>query len=361
MVVPPTRLPKRPDLVAQLSEACERLVVRFSALDLEALEISDYSRRYLGQKLAGLSGNLTTLSWILAWALSPFEGSLQEVGLIDYGAGTGVLAMLAKEAGVGTVVYNDIYDLSARDAARIADALGLRLDGYVVGEVSEIADWLSTNGKSCQVMVSSDVIEHIYDIDQHWRELDQRLQLESLCLATDANPRNPLRRRAIAALQIEAEHHDRVAEYGHKERDALRSFQEMRREMIGQADPSLPPDIVDDLVARTRGMARWDIAQAIDQYRRTGNLPPLPHHPTNTCDPNTGNWMERLTDPAELARGLARVGFTVNILPGFYGRPQSRLKRLVANGLNTGLRVLGRRGLWFSPQFALWAWRRPRI
>lgn len=39
---------------------------------------------------------------------------------VDYGAGTGIMSLLAREMGFGAVLYVDIYDVSCRDAELIA-------------------------------------------------------------------------------------------------------------------------------------------------------------------------------------------------------------------------------------------------
>ena len=48
-------------------------------------------------------------------------------------------------------------------------------------------------------------------------------------------------------------------------------------------------------------------------------LPAAPVHPTNTCDPRTGNWAEHLMDLGTLRKKLAARGFESRILTGYYG------------------------------------------
>ena len=63
------------------------------------------------RKLANLTSNLQLYSYILELALNQPDVSINEFTFLDYGSGSGILCLLAKELGIGTVVYNDIYDV----------------------------------------------------------------------------------------------------------------------------------------------------------------------------------------------------------------------------------------------------------
>src|SRR5207302_7833311 len=89
---------------------------------------------------------------------------LAELTLLDHGGGSGVMSLFALELGVGTVVYNDIYDVSCADATRLAQAVDLRLEHSVCGDVDAIVSYLEENGIELNAAVSYDVLEHIYDI-----------------------------------------------------------------------------------------------------------------------------------------------------------------------------------------------------
>ena len=49
-------------------------------------------------------------------------------GLGFYGGGHGMLALLAKASGIGTVIHNDIYKISCKDAQCIGNDLDLAAD-----------------------------------------------------------------------------------------------------------------------------------------------------------------------------------------------------------------------------------------
>ena len=64
-----------------------------------------------------------------------------------------------------------------------------------------------------------------------------------------------------------------------------------------QACPvDLPSRDLECLARQTRGLNRTDIERAVQSFLETCRMP-MPRHPTNTCDPYTGNWQEQLIDP----------------------------------------------------------------
>jgi len=50
-------------------------------------------------------------------------------------------------------------------------------------------------------------------------------------------------------------------------------------------------------------------------------------HPTNTCDPYTGNWIEHLMNPYHLQETLIFNGFNAEVLPIYWGRGNNFSKK----------------------------------
>ena len=139
--------------------------------------------------------------------------------------------------------------------------------------------------------------------------------------------------------QLEVEYHDREKKWGHKERDCLMSYLKIRKTIISDyierfSDNSEDNDIA-QLARNTRGMDKADIEKATIEYLETGSFPPPPTHPTNTCDPYTGNWMEHLFDPYQVADTLSQTGFKMQVLSGYYGCSNSHIKRFLGTVLNS--------------------------
>jgi hypothetical protein len=320
------------------------------------LGLSAYVQRYLTEKITHRRSVLQHSGYLLAWALSGHGTRVEDAVLADYGGGTGILSFLARESGVGTLVYNDIYDLTCRDVRLVAQALELPLQHVVCGDIDALVTYLGDHALSLDAIVSAEVIEHVYDIEaflaKHARLGGRALRVVH---ATGANAANPLIHRRIRRIHRQAEFTGRSKEWGWKERDANESFLACRRRIVAEHAGALRPEDVDQLAAATRGLRQDDILRVVEQFRRDGRISYRPAHPTNTCDPYTGNWAERLMDPAELVQILRRAGFRAEMRIGYWGCSGPAYRRLAAYVLNAFLRLTGRRALWAAPYYVLLA------
>ena len=157
-------------LVGPLAAASDRLRTKLLDLDSAALGLSDYSRRYLEGTLVNGVSKLNMYAYLLLLAFDGTEEpGLPALGVVDHGGGNGLLSLLAREAGIGTVVYTDIIEESSQDARRLGAALGLEADAYVVGELDDLKEHLGASDVRIDAICSYDVIEHIYDIDAFLR------------------------------------------------------------------------------------------------------------------------------------------------------------------------------------------------
>jgi 2-polyprenyl-3-methyl-5-hydroxy-6-metoxy-1,4-benzoquinol methylase len=180
------------------------------------LEISDYNKRYFGEyTINHLRSALQHCSYLLAWSVGYSNVPLDRFEFIDYGGGPGTLSLLAKELGIGTVVYNDIYDISCQDASRIAHAIKDDADHYFHGDIDELIDFLKQNNISCNAIASSEVIEHIYDIESYLRKLSALSESSlSIVMATSANSLNPIIKRQRKRMHLDVEYKDSVEVWG---------------------------------------------------------------------------------------------------------------------------------------------------
>jgi hypothetical protein len=354
------RLPADRRLLAQTDAACVSLQEKLLRLDLRSLDISEYNKRNLGYKIRHIRRTLQACGHLLALSLSNATVPLGQFVLVDYGGGCGLFSLLAKQMGVGRVIYSDIYSVSCDDVRRLSDAMGLPLDGIVCGDVDSLASYLTDNSIAISALASYDVIEHVYDIDEFLRRM-ARLPGDHFRVvhASTANAKNPLYVYWAKRTQREFEYRDRRKKWGTKERDSLESYLGMRREIVVNYAPSLKPEQAERLALSTRGLRQKDIQNCVDEFLRDGRVTFTPDHPTNTCDPYTGNWCERLMRPEWLQGILEDAGLSVQLLSGYWvdlGRAHLRVHlRFAERILNMTISHFGRRAMLVWPYFILCA------
>lgn len=349
-------LPTDLELLYRIEAAARRLEAKLVDVNLGELRISEYNRRYLGSKKANARASLKLYGDLLSLCLAGAGVPLEELVVVDYGGGSGVLSLLARETGIGRVVYNDIYEVSCEDVKYISKAIDTDIQDYVCGDIDDLITYLSTRSIKIHAITSYDVIEHIYDVERYLRKLRSLSDGPfRVVIATGANIRNPLCKWRVRKFHLQCEYQDREREWGHKERDTLRSYLDIRREIIGSYDPSLSRSEVEDLARWTRGLMKQDIERSVDEYRENGDISYRPKHPTNTCDPYTGNWAEQLLKVEWLESILRDEGFELDVLCGYWPHSGSIHKKWVKKSLNAAIRYFGRKALALAPYYVLYA------
>ena len=351
------KLPKDHRLLRDVNSAAERLAQKLEALHIEKSGLSEYCARVLRDKREVLTAYLQIYTYVLSWGISSSKTPYSKLTVLEYGGGIGLISMLAKELGVGTVIYNDIYDVSHVGAQHLAGLLGLRAEHYVLGDVDDVIGYSESRKLHLDAVVSFDVIEHIYDIDAFLTRLASfpgpRLKI---VMASGANMYSPPCAKKIMAFQRQCELQGREATFGFYDRDALRPYVEIRREIIRRACSTLTPQEVETLATRTRGMREDDIVRAVTKYREQRVLPKELPHPTNTCDPYTGNWQEHLMEPSELVGVLSRAGFHADWFSGYFsGRHGSIVRRAFAKVGNAVIGLLDKRAIRLGKFYTLYA------
>ena len=352
-------LPDDNKVLEDINEASSRLLCKLNHIDVNLPDVSDAGRKYFSDQVRNIRSTLRNFSYILSWSIAYSEVPYDEFVFIDHGGGVGVLSLLAKELGLGTVIYNDLWAPYCKDAQIIAEAVKAdQADHYVLGDIDELVDFLKTNSISCNALASYDVIEHIYDIETFLVRLsDLSTGPLTVVMASSANPFNPLIRRHHMEFQRKAEYGGREKEEGCREDYLTKAYIIVRQEIISKHAPSLSDVQVRRLAKATRGLIELDIKEAVDEYLRTTNTPQEPTHLTNTVNPYTGNWAERLHDIEHLKEILSNEGFKVDILAGYYANSKTNhpLKRFMGIVLNPLIRILKNKGLYFAPFYTIYA------
>lgn len=307
-----------PQLISIIDDAVNRLHTKLSKLPVESLPISEYNRRYLSNIVVNLYAELDKYAGILKYMLLVAPPSAQDnCRILDYGGGTGILSLIACESGFRQVWYNDIYDVSCRDAKAIADALNLCRTDYILGDLPDVIDYCRGKGEKFHAVGSYDVIEHVYDIEAFLTKLHLILDEHAVVfMCSGANPYNEDIYRQLVETHTRCEYFDRQETYGWKKRDSLAAYAKIRKSIISDYLKShgctLPDEKIADLVFYTRGLIKHDIENAVSNFITNTVYPKLDtKFPTNTCDPMTGNWAEHLMDFERLIPLLQESGFNM--------------------------------------------------
>lgn len=341
-----------PELIELSERKFDELHTKLQSLKLSDLPISDYNKRYLGEHIDDYKKASWFLSHIFMLVMEK-NVELAKLTIIDYGGGSGLLSYYAKLLGVGTVIYNDIYGVSCTDVAIISEKLGIKIDYIVEGDIEHVIEFTQEKKINIDFVIANDVIEHIYDVNKWFSRVKNLPSNELRLICTShANPYNPLINRKLSKLQQNAEFKARNKQWGHKDRDSLNSFYEIRKQIIKKQLPDVDRKTLDELSLVTRGLMENDIQQEVLVFKQNGQTNYKPNHKTNTCDPYTGNWIEQLIDLKQLNKDTDEMGYKSQISKGFYintkgGFIVSRTK-IIVNYLTN---LLGFGGFYLAPYY----------
>lgn len=308
------------NLCRKIDLATYKLFSKLKKIEISKLDISEYNICYLNKK------NLNQIfiySQILYHILSE---NININNFLDYGGGTGLLSLLAIECGVPNVFYNDIYNISCRDAETIAKELEYQRQGYIEGDIKQVIEYSQSKNVLFDAVVSYDVIEHIFDLNSFYMNLKNILNTTNvICMASGANSfnHNFLENAYLGHLKVEFLNRKKV--FGHKERDNLQAYFNIRIDTIKKYLKSVNYSIsyveIIGLSFLTRGLMINDVKEAVDNYINRGEIPRLDtFFEYNTCDPYTGNWAEHIIDFRKLKEFLETTGFETSLL--FVGNPE---------------------------------------
>lgn len=348
------------EIVLRFVEASKIVHNKLLTINLFNLGLSEYTIRYLKEKIFGESAanSFQCYNYLLSLLLHEREALFNEYAIVDYGGGSGLISFIAKAAGIKKVIYCDIYDISAQDTRKLSDALGFGPDEYVVGDIDDLSSFIEEKEITVNGICSYDTIEHIYNINAFFDTLSRiKSKQLKIVLASAANTENYLVNRRLRNIQKSFENVKRQPEPGHKKRDTLEDYFSARKDIILAYKPAITENIATDLTRKTRGLMKGEIIHSTDEYLDKGHISYIVKDPTNTCDPYTGNWCEKLMDLNELIHSLTQLGFNSELLPGIWfdtSRP-FHFKRVLLNKI---IKLLGRYAMPIAPYYILYGTKR---
>jgi len=314
---------------------------KLKKIELNQLSCSPYAKRYLHHLLQNSTYYLSIYAHVLNHAVHNASLPASQMTLLDYGSGNGLLGMFAKYAGFGKVYLCDIDTAFVEASQELSTMLAEPISGFVTGGLKELL--LQHPSTKPDVIVGTDVIEHIYDLNVFFADL-QRMNSQLISVFTTAsNPDNPIKTASLKKLQIKDETvGGDPSDFALAGAEKHEAFVKMRAQIIRTAFPALTENSIVLLAVATRGLYKPAIIQAVNTFLNDGKMPVLPIG-ENTCHPLTGSFTERIIPIYSYQKIYSKARFNCHVYNGFYNSHAKGVKKFINPILNMFVKILGRK------------------
>jgi 2-polyprenyl-3-methyl-5-hydroxy-6-metoxy-1,4-benzoquinol methylase len=319
----------------------------------ESLGIEGYPGAYLDHILTHFNYYSSIYSYVIKLATEAIQKPVSELTVLDFGTGNGMLAMFAKQFGFKKVWASDISPDFLNAARKVSQAAKIHIDGFIEGDEQALLNWFSEEGVRPDIVLGTDVIEHIYNLDSFFAVLKKLNPQMVHVFTTASNPHNYFKVKELRKLQYKDEY---VGYTGQEENisfhnaQGAESFLSQREKIIKSGFSNLPDDIVAQLAKATRGLVKRDIVSAVNNYLITAKLPQAPADPHLVCDPETGSWTERVSAINTYKELYKGNGFSFQYFNGFYNaKSGGGIKSISARLMNSVFCANRYWGKYFSP------------
>lgn len=323
-----------------LKEKRSGFIALLSAIDINTITGEQYCKKYLSYLLAHKEYFTDIYADVLDKLVIHSKKSKEQIILVDYGAGNGLLGIFAKYCGFKKVYLNDI-DQDFLDASKkLALQLNIQMNGYLHGDSGILPAYFID--EKPDGIIGTDVIEHIYDLEVFFATLCKLNPAIVTVFTTASNPDNFIKVKKLKKLQWKDEHFGSAP--GDSELSgshAHEAYVKMREDII-RNNFDLPEDKILSLARSTRGLKKDDILTSVHKSIQIGENPQNLIHPTNTCNPLTGSWTERILTINEYRNIYKNAGFQLSLYAGFYDTHSRKGKRAINFLLNTVTNFFGR-------------------
>ena len=260
---------------------------------------------------------------------------INEINIVDYGAGLGTLYMLAGLLNFKRIVYNDYLPDWKDTAELICKNLGISINGYVTGDVDAVLKYAATEGFLFDIIASRNVIEHIYSLPFFYAELFKHNPETVVFSTTSANFHN---------LAMRLKHY-----LLHKKIERTQ-YLPQRKLQVQKEWPNISLKQLNELSELTRGKANEDFLMAINNYKNNQPISKVPYLRSNTCTADSGYWCEHLLAKNEYVQIIKNTGFDAAYTAGYWDTHyRSSFMNLLGKLLNRIIDISGQKAILFSP------------
>lgn len=321
-----------------------------SSIDPCKITKAEVPLKYLQYLLINKKYFVNIYASVLDALLACSAKNLSDISIIDCGAGNGLLGIFAKYCGCKRVYINDVDPTFIASAKRISAELVIVIDDFISGDILNSKERLASI--QADAVIGTDVIEHIYSIDNLFSLFKEVNPNIISVFTTAANPYNYAKVKEITRIQLK----DELEELGDNFFSGphiIPPYLKIREDIIREKYSFLPEEKVKTLASLTRGMTKEHILIAIENYYSKNVFPQPPYHLTNTCNPLDGNWTERLLSLKEYHTIYRDHGFLLSMKNGFYNEHQKGIKGKLIYILNRIIVYLPYFGKYFAPFICL--------
>jgi len=269
--------------------------------------------------------------------------------VLDAGCGYGLQLIVLHYMGAREGVGFDLSDARLNTFQKIIEDFGLNesLRAYLKN-----LDDIDFEPESFDMILSNEAISHYLNVEMFFEKASSWLRRGGvLTIADGNNGANPKLAQHTHEVwrRFEQGPTGRIGVHNIK-----RTYMEIRAEIIQQAYPHLDTATVQQLAERTSLMTREAILRATERYLQTGELPNS-RFDGSQCPvhPYSGEVIERLFHPMELARDLERFGFRARAYSYFGGAGGNPVVRAA----NRVLQLLTPISLRWAPSFRIVAYK----
>jgi len=323
----------------EFNEKIQKLTDRLLDVPYSTLPISSYNKAYIQRMMPAINYYLKIFGMCLQKGIKESGMTPEELTLVDFGGGSGFLSMLAKVFGVGKVIYVDHNPLSVQTATTLKEHIGIGADVILEGSSDELYRWCRKNQLKPEVLIATDLIEHVYDLKSFFGELLEINSSMKMYFTTASTPFNPYVKWKLRKIMVSCE----------SGQGETPNYYTKRFDYIRHHFPELTEAEAKDWAICCRGLTFKDIHMSIP----TG-LKPCPSDRWNTCDPENGNWTQRILPIRKYYKILTPYDYKVKVSKGYYNEQRSSsLMATISRLLNKLIHLTGSFGYIAAPFIVL--------
>jgi len=307
-----------------------------SKIDYNQLPISDYNKHYINRIKPAFLYYFKIYAACINEGLKNKSQDLSQLTMIDFGGGSGFLSILAKHIGIGQVIYVDINPNSVETISLLKETIGFGPDVILNGSSDTLSNLCKEKNIQPDLLIATDLIEHVYDLETFFCSICNINKEMHMAFTTASTPYNPFLVKRLHRIMERCEH-------------GKEGYLKKRIDYIKKNFPELSSHDVKKWAFSTRGLIYGDIEKVIKEKKQ-----PLLLDAYNTCDPETGNWTERILPIKDYRNILSTNDYSLSILKGFYNadRPNP-VKSTICKAINAVIGKTGKAGLLIAPFIVL--------